>query len=31
MPLDSLDRSTPAFFRQGLSSTLKLMLLGGLS
>ena len=31
MPLDSLDRSTPAFFRQGLSSTLKLMLLGALS
>ncbi len=31
MPLDSLDRSTPAFFRQGLSSTLKLILLGALS
>lgn len=31
MPLDSLDRSTPAFFRQGLSSTLKLILLGGIS
>lgn len=31
MPLDSLDRSTPAFFRQGLSSTLKLILLGVLS
>lgn len=31
MPLDSLDRSTPAFFRQGLSSTLKLILLGAMS
>ena len=31
MSLDSLDRSTPAFFRQGLSSTLKLILLSALS
>ena len=31
MPLDSIDRSTPAFFRQGLSSTLKLILLGAIS
>ena len=31
MPLESLDRSTPAFFRQGLSSTLKLILLGAVS
>lgn len=31
MPLDSLDRTTPAFFRQGLSSTLKLLLLGAIS
>lgn len=31
MPLDSLDRTTPAFFRQGLPSTLKLVLLGAMS